>query len=110
MLLKVVSGRGINESEGATFFVRHSTQKRYFNGRFTSLLQTMRAMEVVPVAGYGVPSTKFNLLFNPESNSYQYVVKTKKVLESMKRARISDEDKMHYELLLKKLNAELNND
>jgi len=106
---KMVSGRGINEGEGA-ISLYDILSKEDFNGRFTSLLQTTRAMEFVPVAGYGVPSTKFNLLFNPESNSYQYVVKTKKVLESMKRASISDEDKMHYELLLKKLNAELNND
>ena len=84
-------------------------------GRFVDQLQTTHAMEhttseLNPVAGYGVPSTKFSLLFNPESNQYQFVIKTKKVLESMRRARISQEDKLHYELLLKMINSAIDND
>lgn len=106
---KMVSGRGIYDGTKAASLYDILSKEDY-NGRFTAQLQNTRVMEFIPEAGYGVPSTKFNLLFNPESNSYQYVVKTKKVLESMKRARISDEDKMHYELLLKKLNADLNID
>jgi len=65
------------------------------------------ASELLPTAGYGMPSTKFSIIFNTESNFYRYVVKTKKLLESMKRSRVSNEDKLHYELLLKTINSSL---
>ena len=101
---KLTGGAGIDTP---SFTIMDILSQQDRTGRFTSRLQTTHAMEVL---GYGVPSTKFSLLFNPESDNYQYLVKAKKVLESMKRARISDEDKLHYELLLKKINSALNID
>ncbi|OFX79382.1 MAG: hypothetical protein A2X20_11980 [Bacteroidetes bacterium GWE2_40_15] len=81
--------------------------------RFSKMINMREAMEFTtqteegfsPVAGYGVPSTKFSIVFNTESNHYRYVVKTKELLESMKKSRVSKEDKIHYELLLKKVNS-----
>jgi hypothetical protein len=83
--------------------------------RFSKMINMREAMEFTtqteqgfsPVAGYGVPSTKFSIVFNTESNHYRYVVKTKELLESMKKSRVSKEDKIHYELLLKKVNSSL---
>lgn len=83
--------------------------------RFSKMINLREAMEFTtqtengfsPVAGYGVPSTKFSIVFNTESNHYRYVVKTKELLESMKKSRVSKEDKIHYELLLKKVNFSL---
>jgi len=57
------------------------------------------------VLGYGVPSTKFNVVFNPESNYYRYLSKAKKLLDS--KANIEGPDKYHYDLLLKKINSSL---
>lgn len=98
---KLTGGAGI---DNPSFTIMDILARQDRTGRFTTQLQTTHAMEVL---GYGVPSTKFSLLFNPESDNYQYLVKAKKVLESMKRARISEEDKLHYELLLKKINSAL---
>ena len=105
---KLVGGRGI------TIFDILGNEDH--TGRFATQLQNTHAMEhattnsINPVAGYGVPSTKFNLLYNSESNQYQFLIKSKKVLESMKRARISQDDKLHYELLLKMIDSAIDND
>lgn len=88
------------------------------NGRFTALYNAEVANNFMPVAnpladsynpvaGYGVPSTKFNILFNQESNYFMFVSRAKKLLESMLKSRVSEEDKLHYELLLKKINSSL---
>jgi hypothetical protein len=71
-------------------------------------LQVQNALEYLPTAGYGVPSTKFSVVFNTESNYYKYVLKTKQLLEkSMRKSGICKEDKLHYDLLLKKINSSL---
>lgn len=57
------------------------------------------------VLGYGVPSMKFNVVFNPESNYYRYLSKAKKLLEN--KISIEGPDKYHYDLLLKKINSSL---
>ena len=36
-----------------------------------------------------------------------FVSRAKKLLESMLKSRVSEEDKLHYELLLKKINSSL---
>ncbi len=72
-----------------------------------SLNNTERTSAFNPTAGYGVPSTKFNILLNPESDYFIYISRTKKLLESMLKSRVSKEDKLHYELLLKKINSTL---
>jgi len=108
---KLVSGAGIaNQTDAEPITITSILAKQDHTGRFAQQLNTTRAMEFNPVAGYGVPSTKFNMLFNPESDQYRYVIKAKEVLESMKRARVSEEDKLHYDLLLKKINSTLNID
>jgi len=84
-------------------------------GRFFKQMQAQTAYEflpqsgseMMPTAGYGVPSTKFSIIFNTESNFYRYVVKTKKLLETMKKSGVSKEDKLHYDLLLKTINSSL---
>lgn len=58
--------------------------------------------------GYGVPSTKFNLLYNPESDSYLYLIRAKKTIERAIKLAADKEDKLHYDLLLKRINSKLN--
>jgi hypothetical protein len=106
-LTKLVSGAGAD-----LFDILRSEDKA---GRYQEQLMVRKVMEFVPesaefnpTAGYGLPSSKFNIVFNPESNYYKYLIRTKKLLESLKRTRVSREDKLHYELLLKQIDASLN--
>jgi hypothetical protein len=80
-------------------------EKNDVTGRFATQLQTQAAME--DVSGYGVPSTKFNMLFPPESDSYIYLMRVKDLLESRRRGRMSEKDRLHYDLMLRKINATL---
>lgn len=107
---KLVSGTGIDNF--SLFDILKEEDKL---GRFYSHLQNYALMENFnsssefnPTAGYGVPSTKFNLIFNPESNYYKYLIKSKGLLESAVKTKASKEDKLHYELLLKQINASIN--
>lgn len=107
---KLVSGTGIDNF--SLFDILKDEDKL---GRFYSHLQNYALMENFnpssefnSTAGYGVPSTKFNLIFNPESNYYKYLVRSKGVLKSALKTKASKEDKLHYELLLKQINASIN--
>lgn len=111
---KLVVGIAANEPKQPATML-DLLKKNDIAGQFSKMLQTTEAMETVgvqdsfsPIAGYGVPSTKFNLLFNAQSNYYQYLVRVKDLLESRKRVRGSEKDKLHYNLLLKKIKASLN--
>ena len=114
---KLISGMGISESAqaGSQVSLFDILAKEDKQSRFTKQLQTISAFESLPlagqdmnpVAGYGVPSTKFSIVFNPETNFYNYLIKAKKVLESASKSRAKKEDKLHYELLLKKINSVL---
>lgn len=110
---KLISGVGASDNSQVSLFDIMAQEDKL--GRFKSHLQTISTLEAVPasgtnftpVAGYGVPSTKFSIVFNTESNYYNYLSKAKKVLESASKSRASKEDKLHYELLLKKINSVL---
>jgi len=116
---KLMAGSGVSEIYNPLFDKSNSLfdilREEDTQSRFLKQLQTQNALEfmpqsaseLLPTAGYGMPSTKFSIIFNTESNFYRYVVKTKKLLESMKRSRVSNEDKLHYELLLKTINSSL---
>ena len=114
---KLISGMGISENAqaGSQVSLFDILAKEDKQSRFTKQLQTISAFESLPlagqdmnpVAGYGVPSTKFSIVFNPETNFYNYLIKAKKVLESASKSRAKKEDKLHYELLLKKINSVL---
>jgi len=116
---KLMAGSGVSEIYNPLFDKSNSLfdilGEEDTQSRFLKQLQTQNALEfmpqsaseLLPTAGYGMPSTKFSIIFNTESNFYRYVVKTKKLLESMKRSRVSNEDKLHYELLLKTINSSL---
>lgn len=110
---KLISGIGVADNAQISLYDILKSEDR--EGRFAKHLRTVSALESVPssdntfnpVAGYGVPSTKFSLVFNTESNYYNYLSKAKKVLERAVKSRASREDKLHYELLLKKINSVL---
>ena len=115
-IAKMVSGSVANAATGISLFEILREEDKA--GRFTTLYNAELAQNAIPVAtpladsynpvaGYGVPSTKFNILFNQESNYFMYVSRAKKLLESMLKSRVSEEDKLHYELLLKKINSTL---
>ncbi|MDD3034432.1 MAG: zinc-dependent metalloprotease [Bacteroidales bacterium] len=76
-------------------------------GIFTKQLQQQRLMEKTNTSvAYDIPSRKFVVTLNYESNHYKYLLKSKKTLESLVRSASKD-DKSHYELLLKQVNAAL---
>ena len=75
--------------------------------RFSKELEMQRVMDFSPTAGYDVPSTKFNVLFNPESDYFKYLIKAKNRIELLKKSTSCMEDKLHYDLLLKQINASL---
>jgi hypothetical protein len=47
------------------------------------------------------------MLFHPESDSYIYLMRVKDLLESRRRGRMSEKDRLHYDLMLRKINATL---
>jgi hypothetical protein len=108
---KLVRSSGI--SEISLFDILRDEDR---SGRFSALISSRSVLESTPaseggfspVAGYGVPSTKFSLIFNTESNSYSYLIKSKEMLEKLVKSRASQEDKRHYELLLKRINSSIN--
>ncbi|MDD2358763.1 MAG: zinc-dependent metalloprotease, partial [Thiovulaceae bacterium] len=102
---KLITGSGISEINNTSLF--EILKQEDSQERFSKQMRTENAMEYQPVSANGVPSTKFAIVFNTESNYYKYVIKVKKLLESLKHARVSKEDKLHYELLLKKINSAL---
>ncbi len=63
------------------------------------------AMEFSPVAGYGVPSTKFSMVFNIESNFYKYLIQSRDLLQKLSEKAKNKSDKLHYQLLLKQINS-----
>ncbi len=109
---KLVKGSGISDISAISeiknyslFEILKSEDKQL---RYKNQLQVQNALEYLPTAGYGVPSTKFSVVFNTESNYYKYVLQTKQLLEkSMRKSGICKEDKLHYDLLLKKINSSL---
>lgn len=84
----------LKDVEGGDRFIKHQIARE--------------SMEFVPTAGFGVPSTKFNLVFNFESNFYSYLLKSQEVLKRAVRTRGSAQQKAHYALLLKQIESVLN--
>ncbi|MCK9304944.1 MAG: zinc-dependent metalloprotease [Bacteroidales bacterium] len=110
--MKLVSGVGI-EGTG-NFSIMDVLGKEDISGRFAGHIKNQKVLEKVPetrdfnpTAGWGVPSTKFNMIFNHESNYYKYLVKAKELIEKARKSG-SKEDRLHYELLLKQVNASIN--
>ncbi len=116
---KLVSGVGVTASaENAlneNFTLYDILRKEDVPGRFKKLADKQAVSEYSPLsaetnptAGYGVPSTKFNLMYNPESNYFRYLVKARDILKKAAKSGGSREDRLHYDLLLRQVNASLN--
>ncbi len=114
---KLMSGSAASEITNPQFNTGNSLfdilREEDTQSRFLKQLRTQSAFEfmpqseseLIPTAGYSMPSTKFSIIFNTESNFYRYVIKTKRLLESLKKTGVDKEDKLHYELLLKTINT-----
>ena len=77
------------------------------SGEFNNLIKLESEASFSPVAGYNLPSTKFNISYNRESNYYGYLLKTR---DQLKRAvkRAPSEDRHHYDLLLRQVESSIN--
>ncbi|MFA5713466.1 MAG: zinc-dependent metalloprotease [Bacteroidales bacterium] len=102
---KIISGNGITINE---ILAQQDIEQRFAKQiATTSTIELPLTQDSSPIAGYGVPSTKFNILLNPETLYYHYLIKAKKVIESLERAAKNRSDKLHYRLLLKRINSTL---
>lgn len=107
-IAKLVKGIGIEENSRNTLFEILSQED--ISGRFSRSLERLYALEAggsSPVAGYGVPSTKFSVVFNIESNYFIYLSQAKRLLERRVKSGSGKEDRLHYQLLLKSINSSL---
>lgn len=105
-LNRAVSGSGINDMalNNDLFSILREEDK---SGEFNNLIKLESEASFSPVAGYNLPSTKFNISYNRESNYYGYLLKTR---DQLKRAvkRAPSEDRHHYDLLLRQVESSIN--
>lgn len=106
-IMKVITGVGITDASAKTELF-DILRKEDVSGRFDKLIKAEQDADYSPVAGYNLPSTKFNIAFNRESNFYIYLIKTRDLLKKLSKSAGSKEDKLHYSLLLKQINSTLN--
>ncbi len=105
-VLKLINGVGANDGIAVTgvFDILREQDK---SGRFSRLLTAEMADDPSPVAGYSLPSTKFNVQYNRESNYFRYLIRTRDLLAKLVRSGATKDDRIHYELLLKQINSSI---
>lgn len=105
-LMKVLTGSGIADVSAKPELFE-ILRKEDISGRFDKLIKIEQDAGYSPVAGYNLPSTKFNIAFNRESNYLIYLIKTRDLLKKLSKSG-SSADRLHYSLLLKQVNSSLN--